>query len=55
MPIQKSAMDLFEETYQIRKGPDFDKVFSSKNDCDISVTGGEGKCPIIRQKNFFIY
>lgn len=48
MPAQKSAMELFEEAYQIHEGPVFNKVFGLENDCEISVTGGDGKCPIIR-------
>lgn len=47
MPVQKSAVELFEEAYQIHEGPVFNKVFGLENDCEISVTGGDGKCPII--------
>lgn len=48
MPLIKTPEDLFDETAHIAQGPQFEAMFGERNDYDITVTGGDGKCPVIK-------
>lgn len=43
MPTPREGEQLYEEELQIRQGDVFDEIYGDQNDCQIKISGGDGK------------